>query len=94
MVWLLFHSSQELEEAAGDVSAAATTGEGGEDEPDDEGQPSLEEALAQLGLTSLTEKFQNEQIDFDSLVSLTCYTTIHMYFSKSSNNYAQASSDF
>ena len=62
------HSSQELEQPSVDP----TVGEGGgEDEPDDgEGQPSLEEALAQLGLTSLTEKFHQEQIDFDSLVSV------------------------
>ena len=63
------HSSQELEQPSADPTAAAI-GEGGEDEPDDEGQPSLEEALAQLGLTSQTEKFQQEQIDFDSLVSV------------------------
>ena len=49
----------------------SAVGEGGEDEPDDDGgQPSLEEALAQLGLTSLTEKFHQEEIDFDSLVSV------------------------
>ena len=49
------------------LTQAATT-EMGEDEPDDS-QPSLEEALIQLGLTTLTETFQREQIDFDSLVS-------------------------
>ena len=49
------------------LTQAATTEVGG-DEPD-EGQPSLEEALSQLGLTTLTETFQREQIDFDSLVS-------------------------
>ena len=46
-----------------------TATEVGEDVPD-EGQPTLEEALAQLGLTNLTEVFQKEQIDFDSLVSV------------------------
>ena len=59
-------SGQESEEATSLTPAAPV--EVGEDEPD-EGQPSLEEALTQLGLTGLTETFQSEQIDFDSLVS-------------------------
>jgi hypothetical protein len=59
-----------VEQPSSDPNLSAV-GEGGEDEPDDgEGQPSLEEALTQLGLTSLTEKFHQEEIDFDSLVSV------------------------
>ena len=65
----LFDSSQEVEQPSSEATVSAV-GEGGEDEPDDGGQPSLEEALAQLGLTSLTEKFHQEEIDFDSLVSV------------------------
>ena len=53
-------------------------GDIGEDEPDDSSsQPSLEEALAKLGLTSLTETFQREQIDFDSLVSTKMHCPSH-----------------
>ena len=60
-----------MEQPSSEATVSAV-GEGGEDEPDDDGgQPSLEEALAQLGLTSLTEKFHREEIDFDSLVSVT-----------------------
>ena len=60
-------SSQELEEPSIPVSSLSVTEGVGEDVPDD-GQPSLEEALTRLGLTGLTSKFQEEQIDFDSLV--------------------------
>ena len=56
-----------MEEPASNPTMSA--GEVGEDVPDDDGEPSLEEALARLGLTSLSEAFQREQIDFDSLVS-------------------------
>lgn len=67
---IFFDSSQEVEQPSSEATVSAV-GEGGEDEPDDDGgQPSLEEALAQLGLTSLTEKFHQEEIDFDSLVSV------------------------
>lgn len=59
-------SSQESAETTNLTQMATTVM--GEDEPDNS-QPSLEEALTQLGLTTLTETFQKEQIDFDSLVS-------------------------
>ena len=72
-----FPSSQELEGPGGDAtSSTAATGDVGEDEPDDSSQPSLEEALAKLGLTSLTKSFQREQIDFDSLVMSAVFTLI------------------
>ena len=59
-------SSQEPEEPSHPTFSSMIEGVG-EDVPDD-GQPSLEEALTRLGLTNLTSKFQQEQIDFDSLV--------------------------
>ena len=37
---------------------------------EEEEVPTLADALAQLGLTDLTEKFAKEMIDFDSFVSL------------------------
>ena len=37
---------------------------------EEEEVPTLADALAQLGLTDLTEKFTKEMIDFDSFVSL------------------------
>ena len=42
---------------------------GGNDEPDAPAL-SLEEALRQLGLETLTEAFHKEQVDYDSLVSI------------------------
>ena len=42
---------------------------GGKDEPDAPAL-SLEEALRQLGLETLTEAFHKEQVDYDSLVSI------------------------
>ena len=36
---------------------------------EEEEVPTLADALAQLGLTDLTEKFAKEMIDFDSFVS-------------------------
>ena len=41
-----------------------------EGEEQEEEVPTLADALAQLGLTDLTEKFTKEMIDFDSFVSL------------------------
>ena len=41
-----------------------------EGEEEEEEVPTLADALAQLGLTDLTEKFAKEMIDFDSFVSL------------------------
>ena len=42
----------------------------GEEEAGEEEVPTLADALAQLGLTDLTETFAKEMIDFDSFVSL------------------------
>ena len=41
-----------------------------EGEEEEEEVPTLADALAQLGLTDLTERFTKEMIDFDSFVSL------------------------
>lgn len=41
----------------------------GEEEAGEEEVPTLADALAQLGLTDLTETFAKEMIDFDSFVS-------------------------
>lgn len=41
----------------------------GEEEAGEEEVPTLADALAQLGLTDLTETFAKEIIDFDSFVS-------------------------
>jgi phospholipase DDHD2 len=41
------------------------------DEEKTEVIPSLEDALAQLGLSQITDKFHNEMIDFDSLIMCT-----------------------
>lgn len=46
----------------------------GEEEAGEEEVPTLADALAQLGLTDLTETFAKEMIDFDSFVSLVLHS--------------------
>ena len=43
--------------------------DGEEEEEEEEEVPTLAGALAQLGLTDLTDTFAKEKIDFDSFVS-------------------------
>ena len=51
------------------LSHSSSDATGGQDEPDAPSL-SLEEALRQLGLETLTEAFHKEQVDYDSLVSI------------------------
>ena len=69
--YIYSHSSGQVSEEipANQTSLSTSMAEVGEDVPDDGGQPSLEESLTRLGLEKLTETFQDEQIDFDTLVS-------------------------
>ncbi len=46
------------------------------DEPNEE-TPTLEKALTQLGLERLTDKFNSEQVDYDSLVSVHRRSIVH-----------------
>ena len=54
---------------ANQSSLSTSMAEVGEYVPDEGGQPSLEESLTWLGLKKLIKMFQDEQIDFDTLVS-------------------------